>query len=595
LGRRSIQILALAVLAAAALYLFGEIYSFSQTRFFTVDEYQFGHATWLITQGQLPYVDFFEHHFPLSYVLHAPFLAGDADSETNALLLRKIVFRSWVALSLLAGWACFALTRERAAAVLAGLLPLSFGFSLMSAIDYRADNFGAIYFAACLVLLEWNRQPRRRSIAVVSAMLGAIAVLMTQKMAFVAAGTLACMLAADLLGRLPAMKQRLGSDRTPFIAEPLAFFGSAIAIGLGALALAAALGLIQPGFEATVLQALEHELYYDSFSIFEKGYVTPFFEQTWPSTLAILLFAVGFFFTRAGRFWIFPVAVSLYGASLIVAPYPYNFVFLCWIVVLAGVRGFTQAVAWLRERVPALEEASPLLFLLPLVALPMQVGFVADTISNEHQLALLRKIDEHGERDDAVIDSAGGAMFSPHASYYWYHGNAHRQMFRDYFESQLIDDFRASSALFWIRDMRFAKLPKAARDYLQSHYIQGSGDLHVLGIRTPPTGEAAESFSFDVVRSAAYHFRRTRRGLDPGSSGSPATEIQVDGKQLAGGTLFLDVGVHEVVVAPHAPGYVVAPVEASFFEPRPGPPHYSMMFQYREPPKQPERAGTPES
>jgi hypothetical protein len=594
LGRGSIHILALAVLAGAALYLFAEIYSFSQTRFFTVDEYQFGHATWLITQGQLPYLDFFEHHFPLSYVLHAPFLGDDGSFETQALLLRKIVFRSWVFLAVLTGWACFALTRERAAALLSGLLPVSFGFALMSAIEYRADNFGAIYFAACLVLLEWNRGKQRRGVASLSGLLAAVAVLMTQKMAFIAAGTLAGMLAVDGLARLPALRARVADDRVPFIARPVFFFGSAIAIGLGALGLAGALGLIQPGFEATVLQALEHERYYKSFSIFEKGYVTPFWQQTWPSTVAIALFALGFFCTRAGRFWIFPVAVSLYGASLIVAPYPYNFVFLCWVVVLAGVRGFTQAVAWVRERFPVFQDAAPLLFLLPLAAVPMQVRFVAETISNDHQLALLRRIDDYGERDDAVIDSAGGAMFSPHASYYWYHGNAHRKMFHDYFEKDLIDDYRRSGALFWIRDMRSNKLPKATRDYLQSHYVRGSGDLHVLGIRTPATDDAPQAIEFDVVRSGEYRFHRTGRGLSPGTTGSAETEIRVDGQALEAGAVFLDVGPHRIVVAPHAPSYIVAPVDGAFFEPRPGPPHYSMMFQYREPatPEPPEPEGS---
>ena len=176
-------------------------------------------------------------------------------------------------------------------------------------------------------------------------------------------------------------------------------------------------------------------------------------------------------------------------------------------------------------------------------------------------------------------------MFSPHASYYWYHGNAHRKMFRDYFETELIDDYRRSGALFWIRDMRFSKLPRAARDYLQSHYVRGSGDLHVLGIRTPPTDDAAQAISFDVIRSGEYRFHRTRRGLKSGRPGGPETEISVDGQALRADRLFLDVGPHEIVVAPNAPGYIVAPVDGSFFEPGHGPPHYSMMFQYREPPE----------
>jgi hypothetical protein len=60
------------VLAWAVVATWSFAYDFGQRRFFTIDEYQYGHATWLVSQGQRPYLDFYEHHFPLSYVLHAP-------------------------------------------------------------------------------------------------------------------------------------------------------------------------------------------------------------------------------------------------------------------------------------------------------------------------------------------------------------------------------------------------------------------------------------------------------------------------------------------------------------------------------------------
>ena len=70
--KKSLQILSLLLLGLTGLSTWIEIYGFAQSRFFTIDEYQYGHATWLVAQGAMPYVDFFEHHFPLSYVMHAP-------------------------------------------------------------------------------------------------------------------------------------------------------------------------------------------------------------------------------------------------------------------------------------------------------------------------------------------------------------------------------------------------------------------------------------------------------------------------------------------------------------------------------------------
>ena len=60
------------------------------------------------------------------------------------------------------------------ATALVAIVPVSFGFSLMSAIDYRADNFGAVYFAMSLVLLEWNRREPHRGRAVVAGLLAAL-------------------------------------------------------------------------------------------------------------------------------------------------------------------------------------------------------------------------------------------------------------------------------------------------------------------------------------------------------------------------------------------------------------------------------------
>jgi hypothetical protein len=588
LGRRILGIVAFAILGLAGLYTFSEIFAFSKTRFFTVDEYQYGHATWLVAQGKLPYVDFFEHHFPLSYVLHAPLYWAERDFETSALLLRKIVFSSWLALSILTAWSCWAITRDRWVALLAGFMPMSFGFSLMSAIDYRADNFAAIYFAACLVLLEWNRSANKRGVAILCGLLATTAALMTQKMAFVAGCTVSAMLVFDLIARFARQRSSRWAGRAPFIAQPAALIVTATLLGVALLATAGALGMIPNGFEATILQAIEHERYYAPFSLFEKGYVWPFWEQTWTSSLPIAVFAAGFLATRAGRFWLFPALVSGLGSFLVVAPYPYNFVFLCWIGVLAAVRGFGLAVGAVCRWFPALEEASPLLYLLPLAALGPQVGFVVDTVSNEHQLEVLRKIERYGTPEDAVIDGAGGAMFSPDASYYFYHGDAHRKMFADYFEHQLVDDYRKSRALFWIWDMRFRNLPKPARDYLQQHYIHGGEGLYVLGTRTPATGDEPQVVRFELIRGGEYQFHK---GRSAGSErqGSATGPLLVDGKPLSSSRMQLDAGVHELRIPPGSPAYRITPVDASFFDHKPAPPRYTMMFEYWDPEEQKSR------
>jgi hypothetical protein len=160
---RAISISIQFLLLVAAIAVLVRVYDFGQERFFTVDEYQFGHATWLVGRGDELYVDFFEHHFSLSYVPHAVFFSGDPDAEVfsiRALRFRKIVLAYILAASLFAALTSRVTTRDPHEALLAGFLPLIFGFGLMSAIDYRADSQrGARFPLRCLS----NRTPTCRN------------------------------------------------------------------------------------------------------------------------------------------------------------------------------------------------------------------------------------------------------------------------------------------------------------------------------------------------------------------------------------------------------------------------------------------------
>jgi hypothetical protein len=267
------------------------------------------------------------------------------------------------------------------------------------------------------------------------------------------------------------------------------------------------------------------------------------------------------------------------------APYPYTFVFLCYVTVLVSVRGFCRAIAWLQPRVGKAGELAPLLHCVALVALVNQLGFVAGRTTNDHQLKILLKIEAFGSPVDAVIDSAGGAMFSNHGSYYYYHGDAHREMFRDYFEQQLQLDYRRSQALFWIRDTRSGKLPESVRDYLESHYVQGDGDLHALGFKEALTQQAGRTRTIDVIREGNYFVHRVVvidqiGALLPVREARPS-DLLIDGAPLKRDRIWLDAGSHKVTLRPYSAGYVISPMPAPFFVSQRGGPHYSMMFEYK--------------
>jgi hypothetical protein len=577
---RGIRIFTLLVLACALVATLEVVREFGRERFFTVDEYQYGHATWLVSQGEKPYVDFYEHHLPLSYGLHSLVLPDGGSFVDRALLLRTISFTYLLFLSVVLGAAGFAVMGNAYAAGLLTFLPLAFGFGLMSAIDYRADNFAACLFTACLALLEANRGRPRRATAMASGALFALALFMTQKMVFLGGGAIALLIGCDLVRSWIRPERRKGA---PFVAHPGWFFAVAGALTAAFLCAGALLGLLPAAYETTVLHTLEHEVQYPSVRFWK--YAAPFFAETRFTTIPILAFAGVFLVSGRSGFWAAPLGVAIAGGALMRAQYPYNYVYAGYLLVVCAVRGYAFVLERFRPGRGRVVALWPLLYLVPLAVLPDQLGFVANTSSNEHQLRLLQKIEAFTAEDDAVIDGAGGALFRKHGSYYWYHGGAHRKMFREYFAEELIQDYRRSRALFWIRDFRQRKLPKPVKAYFSRHYVHADGDLYALGFVTPPTRDEAAVQIVDVIRAGDHHVLTVevtpRGGRIAGSRRPGSSGLAIDGVEVPGGRVHLDVGRHRVEVGPHSTGYVVSPLPPQVFERRiqRGKPH-SSLFEY---------------
>jgi len=269
--------------------------------------------------------------------------------------------------------------------------------------------------------------------------------------------------------------------------------------------------------------------------------------------------------------------VAVLAGAAIRAQFPYNYVLASVLAGVAALAGF----AWLAARLPLPGRAAaarPLLWLLPLLVLPEQLAFVRGTSDNGAQLALLEAVERFSGPDDVVIDGAGGALFRPHASYWWYHGGAHRKILADVFETRLLEDYRASRAPLWIRDMRLRGLPPSVHDYFRRHYTRVDGDLFALGFRLAPGGPEPRGLDVEVVRPGTWNvFPAEARRVAEGSHGA---WLRVDGR-VAGETVELDAGPHRLTVLPGAPGLVVTPLpEALFRDVRLGDATHSPTFEY---------------
>ena len=222
-----------------------------------------------------------------------------------------------------------------------------------------------------------------------------------------------------------------------------------------------------------------------------------------------------------------------------------------------------------------------LLYGLPLLLLPAQLGFVSGTSSLDEQLQLLKRVERYSAPDDVVIDSAGSALFRPHRGYYWYHGRAHVQMFAPWFDEVLIEEMRESQAPLWIRTVRFDLLPEAAARYLLTHYIPVYGDLHALGFQTRATGaEERRAGSIEIMRTGTYY-------VMPGSdSPNPTTETDrnrpiIDGEVVTGPTVELDAGWHPVVIPPDSKSLRFSYLPPEAFDATESSRPHTRLFEYR--------------
>jgi hypothetical protein len=576
---RYLRFAVVVVLAIAALASFTFIHDFGQTRFFTIDEFQWGHATWLVAEGEVPYRDFYEHHFPLGYVLHSLLLQDDASFVERALRLRDIAFAYIALTALMLAGASYAANRSVEESLLSAILPASLGFSLMSAVDYRGDNWAIFGFLVGLAGIEINQRVRSRVLAAATGAALAAAVLMTQKIVLLGGFVVALMWLASVLVRRSPWRERLAALILP---HPSIFVAAGTGVVVVALLVGGWLGVLGTAFEINILQAVRHEGLYPGFS--PTRYIAPFLGETIHTTIPILIFAI---FHLAGgwkHFWTLPLLAALLGALTIRAPFPYNFVLITYLLGICAVRGYCELVRRLSPEEGTGSLVWPLWYLVPLALLPNQLGYLSGTSGNEHQLEVLRKIEAYTGEDDIVIDSAGGALFRPHRSYYWYQGKAHIQMFGDYWEKQFVPDLRASRAPFWIRSVRFAQLPQSAKHYARKHYVPFHEELYVLGFTTPETSvNEGATLEIDIVRGGDYYISRNRgrKGSKPRPGRQPWTrDLRLDGEEIQGAKVHLREGSHSIIITPGAPSYRFSYLPPSAFGPPPFGRHHTPMFEF---------------
>ncbi|EAU65006.1 hypothetical protein, partial [Stigmatella aurantiaca] len=301
---------------------------------FSIDEFQYAHAAWLVAKGQVPYRDFFEVHLPLVYQVLAPVFWFSGDAPLSILALRAAMLVPLVGTCVAA--ASLNWKQGLLAMLLAPGLLLATAPFVTFATEIRPDPLAFALFLGALALLSGRTVSSARAFGAGALLVAAVWA--SQKVLFYG-GIPGLVLVGDLLvrrGRSPAL-----------LSSPRAFLA-----GMGAvLALIAAYLTVTGSWAAAwhwcFAWAADHQRHYPGFSW--RVYLGPVWkEHPWLFTLAGLGLAAtmrGWWSLGPSR-WSAPDLLLLlalpatFGAyALQRAPFPYSLLPFLGILAVLAARG----------------------------------------------------------------------------------------------------------------------------------------------------------------------------------------------------------------------------------------------------------------
>lgn len=174
---------------------------FAGHRAIDLDEYEHAHAAWSVAQGQVPYVDFYEHHTPALYLLAAPLFglwpaATDADAAVRTLVAARLAMWILAVGSVALTYRLGARWRTAEAAAIAALLLATSAQFVDSMLEFRPDVAAVCgLLVSVLCVTGGDRKPETRARWIAAGAAFALACLFTQKVVFAAPGLLAAVLA----------------------------------------------------------------------------------------------------------------------------------------------------------------------------------------------------------------------------------------------------------------------------------------------------------------------------------------------------------------------------------------------------------------
>ncbi len=505
---------------------------------FSLDEFDYANAAWLVSQGLVPYRDFFDSHFPLVYQSLSLVFLVVPDEPTSIRLLRLAM----LPVGLTAGWSVWALNRRWAGdmAALVGAVSL-FGVGTFSAFmtEVRPDSLALAFLVASLAVVERGRlRPRVRGL--LAGVLLGLSIWSSQKV-LVYGAPIAVVFVADLVALVRRRgEQTLGS--APAFAAGLALV-AVVVVGM----LSATRSLALCYYYCFEWNAVAQS----SGALFSWGdYLFPILNlHGWLFALAVVGVGATVIkaFVKPERRWFEVTLVLLLASTLAMylpqaAPYPYSLLpFLAFVGLFAG-RGVAVAGRFVAGRGnPSLVRwarigAAVLLSGWAVLALRDVERLIGET--NAYQLEVLEEISELTTSDDRVYANSG-SFVTRHPVHFYYYTNApirirQAEWLADEMPSEILD----GRAVAFLLDLRFRTLPEELRRFVFDHYAPYNSDLWLWGMAMGSPAEPSWNDRFHAVVDGTY-FLHPAQARDRG-------ELSIDGERIGSEPFHLTQGAHDV-------------------------------------------------
>ena len=492
------------------------------------DESQHLHVAWLITQGQVPYRDFWEHHLPFFHYAMAPLMLWFPEGPAVYFAARGVM----VLLAAVAMWLTWRLARRLSvdgavwAVVILALAPQFAETSTETRPDVPAL---AAHLASLLALATWRVSGRPASLWAAGAWQGA-ALGLSLKAVFALAGALALVAASPSGAREGG---RIGS---------LARFLGGMALVLGAL-----FGGLMLVTGSETLHGLYRDVVQDSLRFVDFG-------KTWPvfgSEVGIFLAAAlglglvlrvrgfGILAHPVHGTLLLPTFASAAVLFLPRTPAVYQHAWLPLLPVTAIYAGLALATLgeWSRREPTRWSKGLALAAIAAAVLVPAgETVIFAVRNQNAGDLRLMRRELRLACPGQAVIDGTALYVFRPAA---YRHGALIRGV-REWVargvipEEAIADDMRAARAPVAHVDFRIRGMIGPVADLLRLHYVEGPDGMLVAGSEItagPDGGRVIVNLLAEGPYLLAFD-----RGL----------EVSIDGEVVRPGWRALAPGPHEV-------------------------------------------------